>query len=204
MLTRTRRCAIRKLYIFGLIVLAATIISLAWAEQITLTTYYPAPYGVYKTMKANVMHLNPIPSSTYSFDSTEDAMLICDSDDNTVKRWDSTANGGLGDWVSLGGMDTALLSQNGYTKLPSGLIIQWGTQANYTQLANDHLFVENFPIAFPNAVLNVTAGMMHQAGTDLDASVSARVINNSQVELQLDEWSGTTNWIKCTYIAIGY
>lgn len=41
----------RKLYIFGLIGLAALIIGLAWAEQITLSTYYPAPYGVYKEFK---------------------------------------------------------------------------------------------------------------------------------------------------------
>jgi len=38
----------RKLYILGLIALAAIIIGFAWAEQITLTTYYPAPYGVYR------------------------------------------------------------------------------------------------------------------------------------------------------------
>ena len=40
----------RKLYILGLIALAALIIGLAWADQITLTTYYPAPYGVYNDM----------------------------------------------------------------------------------------------------------------------------------------------------------
>ena len=50
----------RKLYIFGLIALAVVIIGLAWAEQITLSTYYPAPYGVYKTMQANTMFLKPI------------------------------------------------------------------------------------------------------------------------------------------------
>ena len=38
----------RKLYIFGLVGLACAIIGLAWAEQLTMTTYYPAPYGVYK------------------------------------------------------------------------------------------------------------------------------------------------------------
>lgn len=38
----------RKIYISGLFVLAAVIIGFAWAEQITLTTYYPAPYGVYR------------------------------------------------------------------------------------------------------------------------------------------------------------
>ena len=40
----------KKLYILGLIALTATIIGLAWAEKITLTTYYPAPYGVYNKM----------------------------------------------------------------------------------------------------------------------------------------------------------
>ena len=42
----------RKLYLFGLIGLVALIIGLAWAEQITFTTYYPAPYGVYKEFEA--------------------------------------------------------------------------------------------------------------------------------------------------------
>ncbi len=33
----------RKLYILGLIILAIVIIGFAWADDITLTTYYPAP-----------------------------------------------------------------------------------------------------------------------------------------------------------------
>ena len=45
----------RKLYILGLIGLTVTIIGLAWAEQITLTTYYPAPYGVYNQMLTNTL-----------------------------------------------------------------------------------------------------------------------------------------------------
>ena len=32
----------------GLVALAGLIIGFAWAETITLSTYYPAPYGVYK------------------------------------------------------------------------------------------------------------------------------------------------------------
>ncbi len=41
----------RKLYIPDLIALAAIIIGLAWADQITISTYYPAPYGVYREFK---------------------------------------------------------------------------------------------------------------------------------------------------------
>lgn len=43
-----------KLYILGLIGLAVIVGGLAFAEELTLTTYYPAPYGVY-----NVLRLAP-------------------------------------------------------------------------------------------------------------------------------------------------
>jgi len=38
----------RKLYILGLIGVAVLIIGIAWAEQITFSTYYPAPAGRYR------------------------------------------------------------------------------------------------------------------------------------------------------------
>ena len=43
----------RKLYFFGLIALAAVIVGLAWADQMTFTTYYPAPFGVYRQMNVS-------------------------------------------------------------------------------------------------------------------------------------------------------
>ena len=48
-------------------------------------------------------------------------------------------------------------NQNGYTKLPNGLIIQWGTFSG-TSTANkfDKISI-TFPIAFPNTCLVVTA-----------------------------------------------
>lgn len=52
----------RKIYILGLIALAATVSCLAWAEQVTLSTYYPAPYGVYKQLQAQNLILPPTTS----------------------------------------------------------------------------------------------------------------------------------------------
>ena len=49
----------RKFYLIGLIALACIIIGLAWADQVTLSTYYPAPYGVYREMQANLFYANP-------------------------------------------------------------------------------------------------------------------------------------------------
>lgn len=45
----------RKLYILALIGLTWAIIGLAWAEEITLSTYYPAPYGVYNQMVSRTL-----------------------------------------------------------------------------------------------------------------------------------------------------
>jgi len=69
----------RKFYIFGLVVLAVTIIGFAWAEQITLTTYYPAPYGVYRqftttsktTLATNLLSVDPDASVGIGTDSPD-------------------------------------------------------------------------------------------------------------------------------------
>ena len=54
------------------------------------------------------------------------------------------------------------LSANGYQKLPSGLIIQWGSHAAGTSLA------VSFPIAFPNAVFSVVGTATTVADGDLE------------------------------------
>ena len=93
----------RKLYILGLIALAAIIIGVAWAEQITLTTYYPAPYGVYRQMQATISKLEPSNGPpAFISGSEEEGMLYFDDGTVNVKGpyyWDSTA----ASWVSLGG-----------------------------------------------------------------------------------------------------
>ncbi|WP_426785892.1 gp53-like domain-containing protein (plasmid) [Rahnella variigena] len=48
---------------------------------------------------------------------------------------------------------TSLLSQNGWFKLPSGIIVQWGASAPATPSSPDVLV--NFPIPFPNGVLTI-------------------------------------------------
>jgi len=54
----------RRLYIFGLVGLAGLIIGLAWADQMTFTTYYPAPFGVYRQMRVaglgNALLIEPL------------------------------------------------------------------------------------------------------------------------------------------------
>tara|TARA_R110001592_G_scaffold354425_1_gene654037 strand:+ start:376 stop:1059 length:684 start_codon:yes stop_codon:yes gene_type:complete len=50
---------------------------------------------------------------------------------------------------------TAQLAENGYQKLPSGLIMQWGVSDRTTARQEDEEIT--FPLAFPTACLNVVA-----------------------------------------------
>jgi len=90
----------RKFYILGLICLGGIIIGFAWAEQISFTAYYPAPSGEYRTINTDIMHIAPSDPSEVPLASRQETMVVCDSTDNTLKRWDSTASA----WVSLGGV----------------------------------------------------------------------------------------------------
>jgi hypothetical protein len=65
----------RKLYIIGLIGVAVLIVAIAYAEQITFSTYYPAPYGVYNEMRATRMAVGDtyIDSAANSWGGTIDS-----------------------------------------------------------------------------------------------------------------------------------
>jgi hypothetical protein len=74
-----------------------------------------------------------------------------------VKKSGDTMTGDL----NLAGISK---TSNGYTKLPNGMILQWGTSSTTT--ANYAVGTITFPIAFPTACLNVQIGrkMPYYAG----------------------------------------
>ena len=59
------------------------------------------------------------------------------------------------------------LSSNGYQKLPSGLIIQWGSVAFPAGTGQAAGFAGTFSIAFPNSVFSLTASARHSPGIGL-------------------------------------
>jgi len=85
---------------------------------------------------------------------------------------------------------------NGYQKLPSGLIIQWGSG---TAGQNGGNVLNNFPIAFPNAALAVVP--VH-IGTDATVNVVV------DVTLSTTQFGMRSNWASSTvaahWIAIGW
>ena len=111
----------KTIYLFGLIVLAAVLIGHAWAEQITLTTYYPAPYGVYKELK-----------------TTSKTTLAINSLDPAAANHDPQAKVGIG----TENPETKLEVQDGPIKATGGLIIQY-VNSNPTNLKSGQIWLRS-------------------------------------------------------------
>ena len=85
------------------------------------------------------------------------------------------------------------LSSSGYEKLPTGLIMQWGS---FTQ-SSDTTSV-SFPISFPNACLNVQQTLL--GGASVSASAVGSVTTTGFVSIR-DPAVGNNS---CYFFAIGY
>lgn len=94
----------------------------------------------------------------------------------------------------LDGMDTTSLTQNGYQKLPGGLIMQWG----YNSAGGNQPTV-TFPIAFPTACLNIMLtreALADSSGVDF-APAAASTLNTTSV--LVSNANGPFYWL-----ALGY
>jgi len=89
---------------------------------------------------------------------------------------------------------SASLVTNGYQKLPSGLIIQWGQ--NTSEPSGSTLY--SFPIAFPNAVFVGFA----EVTSSVSADITVRFIPKSKSQFMLD-CSYSSN-LPAYWMAIGY
>lgn len=106
--------------------------------------------------------------------------------------------------------DEFLASQlaNGYQKLPSGLIIQWGVASNTNNLGAGYSRI-TFPIAFPNTCLSVSVNGLTSAGSAY-AAFFANLVSLSPTVTSFD-WIGRnqagtaapTGTQQAAYIAIG-
>ena len=94
------------------------------------------------------------------------------------------------------------LASSGYQKLPSGLIIQWGTSNN----ASINPQTVTLPIAFPNQGLVVVASDLSGSYTPSPsiAICSARFLSNSQIQTATANTFSTLSADSLQWIAIGY
>lgn len=101
-----------------------------------------------------------------------------------------TSNGTT--WTSAALNFDKSLTSTGYQKLPSGLIIQWGTgTANGSAV--------NFAISFPNSVFSATVSGAGSSGNSVD-NLQVSLLSNSQIRAAQVNGGSYTYY----YIALGY
>ena len=96
---------------------------------------------------------------------------------------------------------------NGHTYLPNGLIMQWGEEASFHDVAGDpYTATITFQIAFPNAVLQAVVGYKgaSAAAPNNDVTVSYTNLSNTGFTLIMGEFTTATNSVKGVYWAIGW
>lgn len=86
----------------------------------------------------------------------------------------------------------------GWTYLPSGLVMQWGSAPTGSGLAGPVLF----PVPFPNAVLNVSVTSSNTGGNRATVQYNGL---NGLIGFNTYTWLNNVNVPgDCTFIAIGY
>ncbi len=104
---------------------------------------------------------------------------------------------------------SANLSESGYQKLPSGLIIQWGIYDTLTNTSGSTAEGSvSFPIAFPNQCFQVIANPVN-VPNDVWGAVSVRIVSvdTSSFTYNIDTTDPNqhiTKNVRIRYIAIGY
>ena len=89
----------------------------------------------------------------------------------------------------------SLSDVSGYTKLPNGLIVQWGRAGGTTTTVT-------FPVAFTEAVYSITgsATIKARTGNDSDSGFMTYSLSNTQFTGKIGRTFQTTPW---SWIAIG-
>lgn len=93
------------------------------------------------------------------------------------------------------------LAANGYQKLPSGLIIQWGY---YNGSLDDRSAPINYPIAFPNSTFSIAATAEGRTAASGSSFIAAHVQKVSLTQFILHGSGTTTVTTGYSWIAIGY
>ncbi|WP_438833118.1 gp53-like domain-containing protein [Chitinibacter bivalviorum] len=142
--------------------------------------------------------IQPQGADTLTNRVTTGNIVLQDGDDALVQS-------GTGGWTAFGGIQNlgasmqfaASLAANGYQKLPSGLILQWGT---LTSSASADVTI-TYPIAFPTAVKSLVA-TAYASGAGYFATPNALAVSTCSVSA----WSSASTRVSAPifWSAIGY
>ena len=110
-----------------------------------------------------------------------------------------------GQKVPLSSQGSALKQKKGYTKLNSGIIIQWGVIENVTTY-DGYRYNFTFAESFPNACFSVVASIETEGSNDGVAACYVTGISRNGALIAMDASTAKGNVRKASvhYIAIGY
>lgn len=119
-----------------------------------------------------------------------------------VESWENfKSNGGeINGDITLNGainLGKCLKETNGYSTLPNGLIIQWGT---VTLQANSSSSTFALPITFSNANLNAQVTVLDNS--NVSSSSACRLLNFTNTSIMIANSINTS--LKATYLCVGY
>lgn len=105
------------------------------------------------------------------------------------------------DSLNLDGTFENALFEDGYQKLPGGMIMQWGkTKA----IPSDQVISVNLPIAFPTACLNITGSALSSVTSSVDNAPRFLSYNSSSFVVKNEGMSSANGNIQVLWSAIGY
>lgn len=90
-------------------------------------------------------------------------------------------------------------AQNGYTKLPNGLILQWGKTGAITNGGNIDIVL---PIAYPNAILHISANGIGGGNNINTSSLGVTSVANSSIRLY--NWGQIALSSGAFWLTVGY
>lgn len=107
--------------------------------------------------------------------------------------------------TSMGSGFTSVKAANGYTNLPNGVIIQWGSLLTGA-IGNNVTGTQTFPITFPTGVFQVVLGSVSgmSGGGEESGGGSVTAITNSNFTWDSEWQSRDDTYGALRYIAIGY
>lgn len=162
------------------------------------------------TVVSNAQDVTAVISDTVVIATKDDVKSLSGVDDSLIleklKNVDGNGSGLDADLIrGLPADFTNSLDTNGYHKLPSGMIIQWGVIDISGGDASGNVSI-TFPIDFPTSLFGVSVGSLYDGSYGDNSSYNFHTEYGSTGGFSFYYNGASTNWghIKHMWIAIGY
>lgn len=189
------------------------------ADQAGIVSLSAAAGNVTRTLPAaNAANGVPIRFDLVRTDSSANTLTIQRAGSDTIEGATTFPLGvgerlqlvsdGVSAWRIAGGNGGAVLATAGWQKLPSGLIIQWGTFTGTTGVlsngvAEDNSITVTFPRAFPTACINAQATAVDVSGGSLQELAWVNAITTTGMGAALSCRQASTP-MTGHYLVMGY